>query len=144
MNKKIIFIILAIFVAGAGGFIVYSKKVSHAGELSNSVTNKKSIDDQGVVATSTPAVDQQPVYIDEYPHDKDTDGILDVEEEKLGLSDTEFDTDGDGLSDYKEIHTFKTDPKNKDTDGDKYADGYEVSNGFNPNGAGKLGSESAP
>lgn len=46
------------------------------------------------------------------------------------------DTDGDGLSDLREIG-LGLDPRKTDTDGDGFADGIEVSNGFNPAGAGR-------
>ena len=62
----------------------------------------------------------------------------DVEEEKLGTSNKEFDTDGDGLSDKIEIEVLGTDPTNPDTDGDGFADGYEVLKGFNPKGEGNI------
>lgn len=78
------------------------------------------------------------VIVDDLPNDKDRDGLLDTEEEQLGLSDKSVDSDDDLLSDTEEINKFKTDPKKKDTDGDGYADGYEVLSGFNPNGPGKL------
>ena len=49
------------------------------------------------------------------------------------------DTDGDGLTDWDELHKYFTDPANKDTDGDGWSDGDEVngmytetSNTFNP------------
>src|SRR3954471_15797777 len=41
--------------------------------------------------------------------------------ETLGAPD--LDTDGDGLSDYAELHKYFTDPKKADTDGDKIPDG---------------------
>ncbi len=40
----------------------------------------------------------------------------------------ETDTDGDGLPDVYEIHTFGTNPENADTDGDNLPDGYELLN----------------
>lgn len=43
-----------------------------------------------------------------------------------------LDSDKDGLSDYDEIYTYKTDPKNEDTDRDGYSDGIEVGNGGDP------------
>jgi len=43
------------------------------------------------------------------------------------------DNDRDGISDYAEID-FNSDPGNPDTDGDKYTDGHEVENLYNPNG----------
>ena len=70
--------------------------------------------------------------------DMDNDGILDGEEEKLGLSSQDFDTDGDGIPDKMEIDIFKTDPTKADTDGDGFADGFEIINGFNPLGEGQL------
>ncbi len=43
-----------------------------------------------------------------------------------------IDTDDDGLRDYEEVEIYKTDPKVQDTDGDKYNDGEEVNNSFDP------------
>lgn len=42
------------------------------------------------------------------------------------------DTDGDGLSDYDEIHTYETSPYLADTDGDGIADNIEIATGQNP------------
>jgi len=42
------------------------------------------------------------------------------------------DPDGDGLTNYQEIVEYHTDPAVKDTDGDGFDDGDEVSSGFNP------------
>src|SRR3990167_362314 len=72
------------------------------------------------------------------PDDQDGDGLKDEEEEQLGTSLLEFDTDADGLTDKTEIEQWKTDPNYWDSDGDGFADGYEVINGFNPAGPGKL------
>ncbi len=47
------------------------------------------------------------------------------------------DSDNDGLPDTLE-HFYGSDPMNPDTDGDGYQDGYEVNNGLNPTGPGKL------
>ncbi len=43
-----------------------------------------------------------------------------------------LDSDGDGLSDYDEIHVYHTDPHKADTDGGGIDDGTEVKNGTNP------------
>ncbi len=43
------------------------------------------------------------------------------------------DTDGDGLSDWDEIHIYHTSPYLADTDGDGIPDGVEVRNGTDPN-----------
>jgi hypothetical protein len=45
------------------------------------------------------------------------------------------DADGDGLSDYDEIKVYGTSPRVKDTDGDSFDDGFEVSTGFSPTSA---------
>ncbi len=43
------------------------------------------------------------------------------------------DSDGDGISDYKEVHTYRTNPRIYDTDGDSISDGAEVfRHGSNP------------
>ncbi len=70
--------------------------------------------------------------------DKDSDGIDDGDELKLGLSTQDYDTDADGLSDKEEIERFGTDPTKADTDADGYRDGAEVLKGFNPVGSGNF------
>ncbi len=77
-----------------------------------------------------------------YIEDQDLDGLPDWWEKKYGLDkdnpeDSKEDTDGDGLSNILE-YQFNTDPNNPDTDGDGFNDGEEVSNGYNPNGIGRL------
>ena len=71
--------------------------------------------------------------------DTDGDGYPDGEEVAHGYSPLvagktlkEVDSDGDGLSDWDEIHVYHTDPFNKDTDGDGYPDGEEVAHGYSP------------
>ena len=43
------------------------------------------------------------------------------------------DTDGDGLTDWDELHTYKTSPYLEDTDGDGYNDKQEIDTGNDPN-----------
>ena len=90
------------------------------------------------VNTTTNTVNNggQPIE-DPFPNDKDRDGIDDEEEKELGLSNLQFDTDTDGLSDVDEIEVWKTDPKKFDSDGDGFGDGYEVVNEYDPLGPGK-------
>lgn len=70
--------------------------------------------------------------------DSDQDGLSDAEEAAIGTSISSADTDQDGLFDREEVEVYKTNPLRADTDGDSYLDGAEVSNGYNPNGSGKL------
>lgn len=51
------------------------------------------------------------------------------------------DTDADGLTDTQETSTYHTDPNKADSDGDGFADGSEIQNGYNPLGPGRLGPE---
>ncbi|OGH83428.1 MAG: hypothetical protein A2469_01080 [Candidatus Magasanikbacteria bacterium RIFOXYC2_FULL_40_16] len=83
---------------------------------------------------------QKPVYpsLRVEDDDLDNDGLLDAREEELGTSNSEFDTDMDGIPDNLEVDTYKTDPIKFDTDGDGYSDGYEIMNGYNPLGEGRL------
>lgn len=48
-----------------------------------------------------------------------------------------IDTDGDGISDYHEIHKYYTNSNNIDTDGDGYTDLEEVLSGYSPREKGK-------
>lgn len=43
-----------------------------------------------------------------------------------------IDSDDDGLNDFDEIYTYKTNPNDSDTDKDGYADGSEIENGYDP------------
>jgi eukaryotic-like serine/threonine-protein kinase len=66
--------------------------------------------------------------------DPDQDGLTNSQELALGSDPNNPDTDGDGLSDGREINETGTDPKNKDTDGDTLLDGAEVDQiGTSPN-----------
>ncbi len=102
-----------------------------------------------VPVTTTPVIDQDQDGLSDLeesllgttPTDPDTDkdGLTDYEEMKIYNSDPLLaDTDNDGLSDREEVLTWKTSPRLADTDGDSYQDGAEISNGYNPLGAGKL------
>lgn len=60
--------------------------------------------------------------------DYDGDKLNNKKELELGTSAIKIDTDNDGLDDYYEIYTSKTDPKKDDTDGDEVSDYDEVIN----------------
>lgn len=64
--------------------------------------------------------------------DSDNDGLSDEEEKQLGTDSNNFDTDSDGLVDRVEVKIYKTNPLQKDTDGDGFNDGQEVISGFDP------------
>lgn len=70
--------------------------------------------------------------------DKDLDGLTVDQEKQYGTDPEKSDTDGDGMSDKTEITIWKTDPLKADTDGDGKKDGFEVRQGDNPLGAGKI------
>jgi len=59
--------------------------------------------------------------------DSDGDGLTDWEEIHVyGTDPHNWDTDGDGLSDGDEVHKYGTDPLNPDTDGDGLTDWEEI------------------
>ena len=65
--------------------------------------------------------------------DSDGDGLSDWDEVKTYKTDpTNGDTDGDGLMDGDEVKKYHTDPLKADTDGGGTDDGTEVKNGTNP------------
>lgn len=68
--------------------------------------------------------------------DSDGDGLSDRREIELGLDPQNPDGDADGLSDGDEVLVYGTNPSNPDTDGDAYLDGMEVKNGYDPRGTG--------
>ncbi|MBR0076687.1 MAG: VWA domain-containing protein [Synergistaceae bacterium] len=64
--------------------------------------------------------------------DADGDKLTNIQEGNYGTNMIVSDSDHDGLNDYEEIITYKTDPLKADTDGDGVDDGTEVAIGSNP------------
>jgi hypothetical protein len=58
--------------------------------------------------------------------DPDGDGLTNKEEYDNNTNPRKPDTDGDGLLDGEEVHTWHTDPTDWDTDGDGLPDGWET------------------
>tara|TARA_B100001057_G_C22777058_1_gene922061 strand:- start:196 stop:1425 length:1230 start_codon:yes stop_codon:yes gene_type:complete len=66
--------------------------------------------------------------------DTDGDGLSDGREIQVIGSDPDLmDSDSDGLSDFLEWSTYKTNPLAADSDGDGFNDSFEINTGFNPN-----------
>lgn len=70
--------------------------------------------------------------------DQDRDGVSAEVEKEYGISDSNSDSDNDGLTDYEEVYYWFTDPTVADTDHDGFKDSAEIINGYNPAGIGKL------
>lgn len=131
---KLILIIVGVLVLlGVIAYLVFftgifKKKASDSGGVSDANKAGQNIKQRGIAYPSL-RVNKD---------DLDNDGLLDTEEEKLGTSNSEFDTDWDGIPDKLEVEKYKTDPTKTDSDGDGFSDGYEISNGYNPLGEGRL------
>lgn len=82
--------------------------------------------------------EKKPLYgvvseeVDDKVTDNDNDGLMNNKEDELGTNKNSADTDNDGITDYSEINTTKTDPLKKDTDGDGINDGDELDLGLDP------------
>jgi hypothetical protein len=61
-----------------------------------------------------------------YLQDQDGDGVFSRQEHLLGTSDLTADSDGDGWTDFYEVHTSHTNPTNPDTDGDGVIDSLDA------------------
>ena len=64
--------------------------------------------------------------------DVDQDGLTNAEELAAGTDPFDFDSDGDGLTDGEEVHTYGTSPIMRDTDGDGQNDAAELAAGTDP------------
>lgn len=64
--------------------------------------------------------------------DSDGDGLSNKKEIELGTDPVFEDTDDDGLSDGEEVNTYNTNPLKADTDDDGINDGDEISMGLDP------------
>lgn len=125
-NKKLIIILIAVAVVSAVGFAGYYFWMKKVGGPA-----------PGGEETASPEKLRYYINFPDDSKDSDKDGLTDGEEKKLGTSNSDFDTDGDGLSDQAELQNTKTDPIKADTDNDGFADGLEIVSGYNPLGAGK-------
>ena len=64
--------------------------------------------------------------------DKDSDGLNKEQEQEIGTSPNNPDSDHDGLTDSEEVNVYNTNPSSVDSDGDLIPDGQEISGGSNP------------
>lgn len=64
--------------------------------------------------------------------DFDRDNLTNLQEFQLGTDIRKADTDGDGLSDEREVNAHNTNPLLADTDGDLIPDGVEIQTSTNP------------
>lgn len=145
LSKKTIFIILGIIFA----LILVAVGVQVALNVFKQKPTEQGIT-QPPIVTTPPIQEQQNVQPPQQPTapikpqippgggDDDKDGLTNQEEEQLGTSKDNIDSDTDGLSDREEVRVFKSNPLNPDTDADGYTDGEESKNGYNPNGPGKI------
>ncbi|MFW9988259.1 MAG: hypothetical protein ACFFC3_06350 [Candidatus Odinarchaeota archaeon] len=64
--------------------------------------------------------------------DGDNDELSNLEEYRIKVDPTDFNTDDDSLSDGDEVNIYKTDPSDSDTDRDGFNDGKEIRLGTDP------------
>ena len=157
-----VIIIAVIGIVGFGGWWIYSSFVSPSDDIAPLPTSAET--PSSVVDIPAPVIEVVPtlpteVEIEENdtepaeppplsdeeaedsllfgaPLDSDGDGLSNAREVEVGTDPENWDSDGDTLSDFEEVVAWKSNPLNPDTDGDGYADGVEVRNNYNPNGSG--------
>lgn len=158
---KIIIAVIVVLVVGLAGYLVYSKFLNAPAETETTVPTDQETNASQTAVISVPAASSGSfVEVPLIPGvnapaatttievatstiptslvDSDSDGLTDAEEKAAGTNINIIDTDNDGLSDYEEVKIYKTNPLSADTDGDGHPDGEEVTNGYDPNGFGKL------
>ncbi|WP_410767376.1 MarR family transcriptional regulator [Haloferax sp. DFSO60] len=86
--------------------------------------------------SGTPTTLSKPITVFPAEGDADGDGLGNQREQEFGTAILRADTDGDGLSDGKEVNQYDTNPTETDSDGDTLSDGVEVNEiGSNPKAA---------
>lgn len=88
-----------------------------------------------IVYTKTSPLDKfsNGTTISDGEFDSDSDGLSNAEEVKLKTDPLNEDTDYDSLTDTVEINEYKTNPVNYDSDEDNISDGDEIALSLNPN-----------
>lgn len=132
--KKVVLIVIIVAILGALGFFVVGRFFTEPETVIAPDGQTESVEQ----TEQTRPPKERKTLPAEFQNDKDRDGLTEDEEVAYGTSDTETDTDGDGLSDFDEVNRWGTDPTNVDTDGDGFADFMEILSGYNPAGDGPL------
>ncbi len=70
--------------------------------------------------------------VDDPDEDPDADNLTNLDEQAIGTSPIQLDSDDDFLSDGDEVLAFQSDPLSPDTDDDGHDDGSEVAQAFDP------------
>ena len=130
-KNKTALIIIIIIILGIVGWLAYSKlgilkSVNLKSQKEKVLSKEKVVVPQTVPSKKTAILDS------------DRDGLSDKEEKTLGTNPNKIDSDEDGLSDREEIKIYKSNPLEKDTNGDGTLDGLEIRKGINPVTGGKL------
>ena len=105
-----VIVIIAIIAYGGAFIYVNSENEKFYSELETKLTGQTRLVTDASIAYDIPEF--VPISLDE--------------KRAAGLSESLADTDKDGLSDYYEINTSHTDPKNSDSDSDGLLDGREL------------------
>lgn len=141
--KWIIVALVIIAFAVLVGFIgwkLYSRYVKQPTQntVEKNIENSRGAEKAQPVGGEEGSQESVPAPSPQKEIDRDGDGLTDEAEARLKTNPLDVDSDNDGLFDNEEVVIYKSDPLNKDSDGDTYLDGEEVTNGYDPNGSGKL------
>ena len=85
-----------------------------------------------IVGTDPLKYDTDDDGVSDVEDDEDNDGLSNLEEVRLGTLPATADSDFDGLNDYDEVNTYRTNPMVADSDGDGLTDGEEIGLGLDP------------
>ncbi|MDF7825877.1 hypothetical protein P4B35_17745 [Pontiellaceae bacterium B12227] len=109
---------LSLLATADGGWLFIDWNGDLVGDYTTAATNIIMETDKTVVAR--------------FSDDADEDGLTNTEEGTAGTLPRKADTDEDGLLDGAEVKIYGSSPLLKNSDGDAYEDGYEVSVGLSP------------
>ncbi|MFH1867099.1 MAG: hypothetical protein ABIJ81_03400 [Patescibacteria group bacterium] len=116
------------------GYWLLTRTVTDSSPTTNNIINTPV--NEPVVQPPPPP--PPPPVVNPELEDNDGDRLNTSEELNFGTDPNNPDSDSDGLFDGEEVMIYKTNPLNSDTDADGFMDGEEVSNGYDPNGSGRL------
>ena len=122
----VLFLIFIILILVLIGLNFFGKQSHKSKEKYSVITNTTNDENSEELYNTGILVDEIELTEENKSLDYDDDGLTNEEEKQYGTSMINSDSDGDGLTDYEEIHRYNSDPTKYSTSDDNISDYIKV------------------